>query len=134
MNDWTDPAERPAADIARRELPTLMRDIALATDAADTHASRLRLLGLKAAGTLAAIVGHSIVPEQPVTFSLQITLPNGYWQRLERAIATLLAENPAMSQDEACNDIFEAGMSAVLGENGFEFEDKMEEAACHAAK
>lgn len=123
MNDWTDPAGRPAADIARRELPTLMREIARATDAADTHAACLRLLGLKAAGTLAAIVGHSIVPEQPVTFTLQVTLPNGYWQRLERAIATVRAENPAMGHDDACNDIFEAGMSAVLGENGFEIDD-----------
>lgn len=133
MNDWTDPDERPPQDVARAHLPRIMQTMAGITDSLDALTAQMRMLGLKTSGALAAIVGHSIVPEQPVTFSLQITLPNGYWKRLERAIDLVQLANPAMGQDDACNDIFEAGISAIIGDVDFEI-TPLETEDCHVAK
>lgn len=134
MSDWTNPADAPAIATIAPHLHELMAAMKAATDDADRAAYSARLMGIKVASVLSLVVGHEIKLPEPQTFTVQITVPLTHMQRLERAISYLQGERWAVGLDEAHNEVFLAGLDAVLDRIAPAVDIKTEETGCAAAK
>ena len=134
MSDWTNPAEAPPIATIAPHLHELMAAMKAVIDDADRAAYRARLMSIKVASVLSLAVGHEIKMPDPQTFTVQITVPLSHMQRLERAISYLQGERWAVGLDEAHNEVFLAGLDAVVDRFASAVDTKTEETGCAAAK
>ena len=114
MSNWTNPDEAPPIATIAPHVPKLMQTMQAVIADADRAAYRARLMSIEVASVLTLAIGHEIKLPEPQTFTVQITVPLSHMPRLERAISYLQGERWAVGLDEAHNEVFLAGLDAVL--------------------
>ena len=134
MSDWTNPAEAPPIATIAPHVHELMKTMQAVIDDADRVAYRARLMSIQVASALSLAVGHEIKLPEAHSVTVQITVPLTHMQRLERAIGHVMAERWAQGLDDAHNEVFMAGIDAVLDRVAPAIDIKTEETDCGAAK